>query len=276
MKRFIRLSFKLTALAFNVFNFERNKGSVVFLMYHRITGDTNLELDLRYSDFVKQFEYLASIGKVISIAEAVILLAEKNQLQDNYYVITFDDAFEDFYTLALPLIKQHQIPVTLYTPSQFVLDPSLIPISKDFKKSSLLKPVTIDMLKEIHACEWVTLAAHTHSHSEVTALPETQLLDEIIISDEFFKKNLGFTPEHFAYPRGIWNETVEELFKKRYETISLVGGGAVKPDTFNKHRIPRVPILRSDRMFWFKHRINGKLKLEEKLTAILTGRKPSY
>lgn len=276
MKNVVRFVFKIAALIFSVFDFEKNKGSVVFLMYHRITGDTSLELDLRYADFIKQVDYLASSGRVISIDQAISLLAEKKQFKDNYYVITFDDAFEDFYTLALPLIKQYKLPVTLYTPSEFMLAPKVIPISKNFEKSHLLKPVTIDMLKEIHACDLVTLAAHTHSHSEVTALSEAQLLNEVAVSDEFFKKNLNFIPKHFAYPRGIWNESVEEFFKKRYETISLVGGGAVKPDAFNKHRIPRVPILRSDGMFWFKHRISGKLKLEEKLTAMLSGRKSSY
>ena len=156
------------------------------------------------------------------------------------------------------------------------MKPELVPISRATADTGLLKPVTIEMLQEIYKCELVTLAAHTHTHKEVNSLSNAELSDEIIKSDKFFKKYLNFIPQHFAYPRGAWNEAAEKMLSERYETIALVGGGGVQPNLFNELRIPRVPILRSDGMFWFKHRIAGRLKLEEKLTAILTGRKSSY
>ena len=66
MKQVVRQLLRVFSLFTSFFKF-RNNNSIVFLMYHRVTGDTNLELDLRYSDFVKQFKFLVETGKVISL-----------------------------------------------------------------------------------------------------------------------------------------------------------------------------------------------------------------
>lgn len=239
---------------------------VVILMYHRVTGDVGLELDVSTTDFDAQMNWLASTGRVISLDEAVRRVSTRDLCGCTWYVITFDDAYEDFYDCVLPLVLKHALPVTMYVPTGFLDDPSRPPISRSIRDASKLRPVTWLQLQEISTCTLVTIGSHTHSHREMTSLSDDEVLAEVQCCDESLALRLGVQVHHFAYPRGIWDERVEKILQGRYETVALVGGGSLLTSAFDPQRLPRVPILRSDGMRWFRARITGRLGLEEQLT----------
>lgn len=241
---------------------------VVILMYHRVTGDVPLELDLPFGVFREQMIRLANMGQVVSLDEAVFRLQRGEKFDRSLFVITFDDAYEDFYTLAFPLLRELGLPVTLYVPTGFIEDVSRPPISRQLANDDKLKPVTWDMLKEIAASPLLTIGSHTHSHPELPTLQDSEVFAELEQCDSVLHKKLGKTIRHFAYPRGVWDERVESLISNRYVTVTLVGGGAIRAADFLSNRIPRVPVLRSDGLFWFNSRIWGRLVFEERLVAV--------
>lgn len=241
---------------------------VVILMYHRVTGDVGLELDVLAPDFEAQIRWLASTGRVLSLDEALRRVAAHNLGGHTWFVITFDDAYEDFYTRVLPLVYEFSLPVTLYVPTGFVDEPAKPPITRSVRDAGLLKPVTWSQLKEIAACPLVTIGGHTHSHREMTSLSDAEILAEVRRCDAALAVLLGAPVRHFAYPRGVWDERVERLLSGRYKTIAHVGGGALLPLAFNPQRLPRVPVQRGDKMRWFKARLAGQLELEEQLIAM--------
>lgn len=238
---------------------------VVILMYHRVTGDVDLELDLPASDFEAQMRWLAATGHVITLDEAMRRVTADDMSGRTWYVITFDDAYEDFYYRVLPLVQKLALPVTLYVPTGFIEEPANPPISRSLREADQLKPVTWAQLKEIAACPLVTIGGHTHSHREMPSLSDADVLAEVRRCDEALSGFLGEPVRHFAYPRGVWDERVERLLAGRYETVSLVGGGALLPPAFDSQRLPRVPVQRSDGMRWFNARLTGRLELEERL-----------
>lgn len=240
------------------------KEQVVILMYHRVTGDVGIELDLSTKDFEVQMSWLSSTGRVVSLDEAIRRVTARDMCGCTWYVITFDDAYEDFYSSVMPLVRKFALPVTLYVPTGFLEEPSKPPISRRVSDANKLNPVTWLQLQEIASCELVTIGGHTHSHREMTSLSEGDVLAEVKRCDETLTLMLGREVRHFAYPRGIWDERVEHILKGRYETVALVGGGSLVPSAFDPQRLPRVPILRSDGMRWFRARITGRLRLEEK------------
>ena len=239
---------------------------MVVLMYHRVTGDVPLEIDLRYEAFQRQMHWLAEHARVFSLDEAVAMLEGRLPLPAARpgFVITFDDAYQDFSTHALPLLRDLNLPATLYVPTGFIERPELPPVTARIAEIGRLRPLTWEMLAELAASPLITLGAHTHQHLELPGLTDDEVVTECGRCDELLLRRLGIRVLHFAYPRGIWDQRVERLVKQRYRTIAVVGGGAVRQVDFDPHRISRVPVLRSDDMRWFHARIKGQLIYEEK------------
>lgn len=244
---------------------EMQVNSVTVLMYHRVSGDVPLEFDIPFSNFCKQVNLLSKTGDIISIDEAIDFLNRGISFKRPAYVLTFDDAFEDFFTNVYPFMVKFNLPVTLYVPTGFLKYPTIPPISGGFYDLNKLKPITWSMLEFMSKSPIVTIASHTHSHIELPSLTDSEILKDIDICDSLLQSVIGREIRHFAYPRGIWNERVENIVKDRYASVSIVGNGSVVSHNFLHYRVPRVPVLRSDGMFWFRARIRGRLIYEERL-----------
>lgn len=238
-------------------------------MYHRVTGDTSLELDLPFEVFRQQMQWLAENATVVSLDQALEGLDDNvadspgNQKTGNF-VITFDDAYSDFYDKAFPLLAELQFPATLYVPTGFIDNPDGPPISRNIVDAERLQPCTWDMLKDLAASPLITLGAHTVSHRELPSLSDEEILEELSNCDARLEELTGAAPRHFAYPRGVWDERVEKLVAPRYRSVAIAGVGE---GPMSASRLPRIPILRSDGMRWFQHRIHGRLDLERRMVG---------
>lgn len=248
---------------------------VVFLMYHRVTGDTGLELDLPWDTFQAQMELLAAGGRVRSLDDALALLASPSPRPrdpEPWYVLTFDDAYEDFFTAAFPLLSRLGLPSTLYVPTGFIDDPKALPLTSPPDDHFVaLRPCTWDMLRSLHGSPLVTLGSHTHSHRELPSLSDDEVVREIELALERFGDELGFRPVHFAYPRGAWDERCERIVGRYHRSMALIEGGTAVATGFSPGRIPRMGIGRSDGMRWFRPKLRGRLDSEERLKAQLKG-----
>lgn len=247
---------------------------LVILMYHRVTGDSGLELDVRYEDFCQQMRWLAANTEVISLDEAIEVSADRekwggaNEPRQSV-VITFDDAFEDFYSMAWPVLRDLKLPATLYVPTGFIESPDSPPVSLDTPAVEGLRPVTWSMLRELSESSLVTLAAHSHAHNEYPLLGDAQMESDVEQSMKAFQNQLGIIPRHFAYPRGAWNLRCEDIVSLKYETVALVGGGGQQWGKLNRKRLRRIPVLLSDGQRWFERRVMGRLFYEEQLASLI-------
>lgn len=253
---------------------KRTKGSeVVVLMYHRVVGDSGLELDIDSEVFRRQLEWLKENCQVLSLDTLVdgeFLNSTDGQNSGKpKVVLTFDDAYLDFYEFVWPLLKKMQLPATLYAPTGYLENPSEVPLSDRSSVNKPLLPVTWAMLEELHRCPLITIGAHSHSHREFPSLSSAEIKNELITSDAYFERYLGYKPKHFAYPRGAWDEASQGALGDRYQSHTLVSGGVADLARLHPRELPRVPVLRSDGFFWFKQRVWGRLALEEKLFGVL-------
>ena len=270
MIRFVRSALKATSWVISAF--QRRPGErVVFLMYHRVTGSAGLEIDLPFRDFEWQARWLEATGSVIAFDDAVRRLTERRLEGRTWYVITFDDAYLDFYDAVFPLIQELGLPVTLYVPTGFLDDPGSPPISRSSRASLSMLPISWPQLQELSRSPLVTIGGHTHSHHELPSLTDQEVLDEVRRGDGAITSATQLPVRHFAYPRGVWDPRVEAVLGDRYKTISHVGGGAAFANNFNPLRVPRIPVLRSDGLHWFRSRIAGRLIWEERLIAWVQG-----
>jgi len=104
------------------------QGNVVILMYHRVVSGDELEayyiqdgMYVSVDSFAAQMRFLKAHFAVISFAELLTMWAEKRwDPAQRYCVVTFDDGWLDNYTHALPVLKDYDVPATVFLPTSFV------------------------------------------------------------------------------------------------------------------------------------------------------------
>lgn len=111
-------------------------GLATCLMYHRICPDEtefddmargfapNRDLSVTVSAFDEQMAFVARHFNCLSLPEAVERLAS-GRLPERSLVVTFDDGYLDNLTLALPILRRHAVPATIYIATGLIDHPGL-------------------------------------------------------------------------------------------------------------------------------------------------------
>ena len=179
--------------------FQPDSLRVPILVYHAIAphhaGQTTdqRELDVDPAVFHAQMAYIAqSKHPVISLSSLVDAIEGKVTLPPRSVVITFDDGWQNQYEDAFQVLKQYHFTAT------FFVYTSAIGNGPGF--------MTWDELRQMENAG-MTIGAHSRTHPEMTK-KGVSLAKEIDGSREDIQKNLGTTPDLFAYPYGDWNDRV--------------------------------------------------------------------
>jgi hypothetical protein len=69
--------------------------------------------------FDEQLVYLKSNYNLVSIADLLAAYENQRKLPARPVLITFDDAYRNFAERAWPILKRHQVPVTLFVPTGY-------------------------------------------------------------------------------------------------------------------------------------------------------------
>lgn len=90
----------------------------IVLMYHRIAEPVvdPWQLCVSKENFKQHLQVLSATGKVISTDELIDCIANK-ELGNDSICITSDDAYEDNFLNAFPLIEEFRCPATFFVPS---------------------------------------------------------------------------------------------------------------------------------------------------------------
>jgi peptidoglycan/xylan/chitin deacetylase (PgdA/CDA1 family) len=255
-----RQGLKMPLLCKNLFK-EKAENGITFLIYHRVSGDLSLEVDLPLSLFRRQLEFLAGNSQLIGYDQALKALSAAQPLPPNAFVLTFDDGYEDFYTHVFPLLRALAVPAILFVTTGFVETGRPYPLLRHGLPN--VKPVNWKMLRKMVESGLVTVGAHTHTHPVLTDESEARVIEELAKPLEICRQRLGVEVQHFAYPKALWNQEVEALVAKFYSSAVVCDEKKATPYHFNPYRIPRIPIRRSDGWFFFLAKTQGWLAGEE-------------
>lgn len=137
--------------------------------------------------------------------------------------ITFDDAYDDFYSLAYPIIQKRQIPVTIFVPTSFIESQRYL--YENGETSSQKHHLSWEQMRELKSSKLVEFESHAHSHFD-SVNNISKLKDDVLISLETIEKELGRRPRYFAYPFGDCNTATHEIvlscgFEKIFSTQSF-------------------------------------------------------
>ena len=101
--------------------FNRNKTLV--LNYHGVVPD-DYHIDawtlIKERQFRKQMTYLTKYYKVISINEAINHIDHRSIDGKPKAIITFDDGYSNNYSVAYPILKEFNIPATIFVTTAFI------------------------------------------------------------------------------------------------------------------------------------------------------------
>jgi peptidoglycan/xylan/chitin deacetylase (PgdA/CDA1 family) len=177
---------------------------VPVLMYHSI-GTRATRKFRRFvvhpDEFAAQMAYLAAAGyHPVTAAD----LGARRPLPPRPVVLTFDDAYTDFYGAALPVLREHGFRATLYVPTGYVGATARFNLSMGEEDRAVL---SWPALRDI-AAEGIEVAAHSHTHPQLDRVPAAVIGDEVRRPRGLLEDELGLAVDGFAYPFGYWNRAV--------------------------------------------------------------------
>ena len=177
------------------------------LTYHSI-DDSGSVLSIRPDVFRLQAKWLAS-GPVRVLPLAEIQAAPR---AGHALALTFDDGFENFALNAWPVLRERELPVTLFVVTDRVGK------TNDWKSMDLPKLPLLDW-EELGrlAEEGVALGSHTRTHADLTRLEASRMEDEVAGSAERIKRETGVRPVSFAYPFGRHDDAATEAVRRAFE-----------------------------------------------------------
>jgi peptidoglycan/xylan/chitin deacetylase (PgdA/CDA1 family) len=239
---------------------------VVVLIYHRVGGASNLELDLPVDVFAAQMEALAASGRVVTLGAALARLRQPIEKGDRSagdpVVLTFDDGTADFVDHALPILERHRLPVTLYAATAFIDE------ARPFPGDG--QPLSWRGLSDACATGLVDVGSHTHGHRLLDRMPPDQVDGELDRSIELIGEHLGTPTLDFAYPKALaGSAAADRAVRGRFRSAAL---GGCRPNPFgttDPHRLARSPIQRSDVMRWFRRKLDGGMAAEDDLRRVV-------
>ena len=225
-------------------------GAIVVLTFHRVLEDqttTNSQdgLIVRGKTFDQLCAYLKSGYQVVSIETSMPGEASKRLK----VACTFDDGWEDNYRNALPSIRRHKVPVSIFlcpghmnqanafwperavaalkTWNESAIDScietlkSFTPEQRQRAISALEKGKTPTLMSSDRTMSWqdasemasagVRFGSHTMMHEILTNLPLHEARKEMEEAKEAIENRLGTTCSTLAYPNGNFSDEIRSL-----------------------------------------------------------------
>lgn len=212
------------------------------LMLHRVvehrSEGANRELEVT-PQFLEQTvkEYRQQGYQFVTIDQLTdLILNSKFRIHNSRMVcLTFDDGYNDNYTLAYPLLKRLDVPFAIYVTTGFI--DNRLPI---WWYPGEQLGICAESLKALDADPLCTICAHTVSHPKLDALSPEEQKREIVQSRQELEALLSHPIDHFSYPHGAYNdETISIVRENGFHTALMAWGGTVRrgDNPFLLHRI---------------------------------------
>ena len=208
---------------------------IPILLYHGILDDTwgAATLFVKPSEFDTQIKYLKDNNYTpLFISELDYIYAF-----DKPVIITFDDAYLDVYTNALPILKKYNFKANIY-----VITDS---IGADVYMNA-------DMIKDADASGLIEIGSHTVSHYKLGEIDLAKALEEIKESKEVLENLLNKEITSIAYPSGSFNQDIINITQKYYDYGLSTIYGKEKSNNLNTYKLKRYYVYREYSLEDFK------------------------
>jgi peptidoglycan/xylan/chitin deacetylase (PgdA/CDA1 family) len=260
MPRFDRMTTLFLSLPLARVLGPRPSTRVPILMYHSISDNLfgmshpYYHINTLPEVFSEQMRWLRNSGyRTVGLDEAWEGLAAGTDVSKTV-VITFDDGYRDFYTDALPILKQCGFTATIFLATDRIRSVPARIEGADY--------LTWSDVRELHL-EGIRFGSHTVSHPDLRSLGPDQIEYEVGHSKEVIEQHLGIPVESFSYPFGFPEE--DKNFTRFLEDllsnlgfdygVSTILGRASRGS--NRFFLPRLPVNSCDDLSLFRAKLEG-------------------
>jgi peptidoglycan/xylan/chitin deacetylase (PgdA/CDA1 family)/SAM-dependent methyltransferase/GT2 family glycosyltransferase len=227
---------------------------VPILMYHRVSDTGAAEL-ARYRItprvFEQQLRFLRQHGYYTITADALRdAIRSGEALPGRPVMLTFDDAYRDFYETAWPLLQRYDLEAQVFVVTDKVSG------CADWD-SNYGEPAPLMSWEEIESlsAEGVSFGSHLATHRAADCLSTEELLSEGASSRFALEARLDSEIRSIAFPFGIHNyRTINTLKLAGYE-IGLTTHDGVASIRMNPMALPRLEVMGSDDLAAFARKI---------------------
>jgi len=215
------------------------------LTYHSIRpgGPGPRSAYVHPTDFESQLKYMLNQGyEFVSLTRLVSAIESNEPMPNTWVCITFDDGYADNYEYAFPMLKKYGLPATIFLISGKInRDPRFL---------------TLAQIREM-ALNGIEFGSHTVDHVSLSSVPLEEARLQIFESKRQLEDILQTPVEHFCYPYGHYNETVEDFVREAgYRSCCTEQAGAINVTT-DPFRLVRVGILGTDMLTDFGLKVRG-------------------
>lgn len=198
------------------------------LRFHSVGG--GFYDDISPDRFRRDVEYLQSRFDVVDLPDVLTPGREKQ------VALTFDDGYRDFYRNVLPVLREYDVPATVFVLADALENPSFAHNDQhDYEY------MTRGQLAELVDEDLVTIGNHTASHPQLGEVSSDRLEPEIVGAKRRLEEALGVEIDRFCYPYGSVSDHAADLVRQEH-SIGVAGRGrrdVITPDT-DPAIVPRI------------------------------------
>ncbi len=190
--------------------------------------------------FERQLAFLARRRvQVLPLEALVASVARGEAFPRRSVVITFDDGYEETYTVAWPLLKRFGFPATVF------VAPAEVGMSGF---------VTWVQLVEM-ATDAMTIGSHTMHHAYLPLVGDEGLREELVESKRVIEQRIGRAVQFVSYPVGGFTPQVQALAKQAGYAAACTTNRAAPRAVLDRYALRRIKITERDShplVFWAK------------------------
>jgi peptidoglycan/xylan/chitin deacetylase (PgdA/CDA1 family) len=166
--------------------------------------------------------WLSRNRRVIALDEAAGRLDRRGYPPPGTAVLTFDDGLSGVYEGALPILRRHRLPATVFLVAG-TLEPGGRTVDwVDTPSPHPLRTLTMEQVREMRE-DGIAFGSHSYAHHDLTAMEEAECERDLRQSRELLEDLLQARVRHLAYPRGRHDERVRRAASRAGFTHAYAG-----------------------------------------------------
>lgn len=223
------------------------------LLYHRVVTKHSIigrhKIYVWEKDLKKQLEYLKINGyETITFFD----LAQNPAMDLNKKIIlTFDDGYEDNYTLLFPMLKMYGFKAVIYLVTR--LDHNAWGV----KEGEPAVKMMTDRQKKEMSDYGIEMGGHTQTHVDLSRCSYSEMEKEINGCRMDVEKLTGKKVISFAYPFGGINEHVKKCTKESGYLFAVSTNTGPKEFGTDNFQIRRIEVTPKTTLGSFKSKVSG-------------------
>ena len=182
--------------------------------------------------FERQLSFLAKRRfRVLSLDECIACLDRGIPLPRHSVAVTFDDGYEETYSVAWPILQRFGFPAAVFITPTEVGQQGFI----SWEQASAM------------ATDGMTIGSHTMHHSYLPLVPEERLAEELIESKRVIEARVGRSVDYISYPIGGFTPRAQAVIKQAGYRAAYTTNRLARPGGFfDRYALRRIKVTERD------------------------------